>query len=154
MTILQIDRSKPFDPVGAFGSGWSILEEDSRSLLLTEIDLSKVSFQTMLKHDELMGIDSEELLKRLKANGSIRLDAGIFQTIYENQELIPRFWRELAEDWIEKESPFIFADGTVLQKSGCSATLYMFCRNGFWHLQYAWSVIPRQHFCLSAVLAS
>lgn len=110
--LLQIDRSKPFDLVVVFNKGfrecfhqgWSIAEEDERSLALTEVDLSKVSFEMMLKTNEKL-IGGEERLNRLKNAGYIRLDAQVFQVLWQNQGLIPESW---------KIDGGIFFDGTVV----------------------------------------
>jgi hypothetical protein len=81
---LVIDRSKPFDPTRFIGSGWRIVEEDTRALAITEIDFSKVRFDSGLKEGESV-IDGEEKLKRLKQLPGIRLDAKTGQTLYEEK---------------------------------------------------------------------
>jgi hypothetical protein len=93
MTLLSIDRSIPFDPVAFIGEGWSIMEEDEHSLLLTEIDPTKVGLEMMLKDGEEMVV-GEEKLKRLIASGNIRLDAKVLQTLWENKYLIPENWKQ------------------------------------------------------------
>lgn len=108
--MLSIDRSKPFDPVAFIGKGWSIAEQDERSLALPEIDLSQVCFETML-HEGESSIGGEEKLKRLKTSGHIRLDAKVLQTLWENQRLIPESWKKPTNS----NTTFIFFDGTVLR---------------------------------------
>src|SRR5688572_5104866 len=48
--MLRIDRSQLFDPTKFEGLGkdWKIVEQDERSLALTELDLLKVLFETTL----------------------------------------------------------------------------------------------------------
>ncbi|MEK7182253.1 MAG: hypothetical protein AAB679_00640, partial [Patescibacteria group bacterium] len=72
--IIQIDRSQPFDPAKFISAGWSIEEQDERSLALTEVDLSKVVFETTLEKNE-KNIKGEERLERLKEKNVVRLDA-------------------------------------------------------------------------------
>ena len=87
--ILKIDRSKPFDPAALIGGeGLKIKEQDERSLSLTEVNLTDVRFKTMLEGCETV-VNGGINLERLKTAGSIRLDAKIFQTLWENQNLIP-----------------------------------------------------------------
>ena len=88
MTIVTIDRSRPFNPAEFIGPGWTTEEQDEGSLLLTEIDLTKVRLETCLNSGEQY-IKGEEKLRRLKLAGHIRLDAKVFQTLWENQELVP-----------------------------------------------------------------
>jgi len=77
--IIPIDRTQPFDPVKSLGQGWTIDEQDERSLALNQVDLANVRLEYMLKKDESW-IKGEEKLKRLKKAGHIRLDAKVFQT--------------------------------------------------------------------------
>ncbi len=68
-SLLPLDRSVPFDPVKFLGKGWSIAEQDPRSLTLTKIDLSKIALVTTLKKGERWVTGAENLC-RLKATGS------------------------------------------------------------------------------------
>jgi hypothetical protein len=61
--VIPIGRTSAFDPVAFIGEGWSIAEEDERSLALTEVDLSKVNFETMLAEGE-NSVGGEEKPKR------------------------------------------------------------------------------------------
>ena len=65
MTIVTIDRSRPFNPAEFIGPGWTTEEQDEGSLLLTEIDLTKVRLETCLNSGEQY-IKGEEKLRRLK----------------------------------------------------------------------------------------
>ena len=127
MTILQIDRTSAFDPVAFVGEGWSIVEEDERSLALAEIDLTKINFEVTLKEGEGT-IDGEEKLKRLKDAGHIRLDAKVLQTLWENQHLIPVSWKEPTNG----KTIYVFFDGTILwdRLSGGCFVLYLFWNEG------------------------
>ena len=68
LKIVKVDRSLPFDPAKFIGKGWTIEEQDERSLALSEVDLTKVRFEDMLKSGE-SSIQGEEKLKRLKKAG-------------------------------------------------------------------------------------
>lgn len=129
---ISIERVSTFDPVAFIGNGWSIVEQDERSLKLSEVDLSKVSLETMLKGPEgslLKGNESdvfgEEKLKRLKDAGHIRLDAKVLQTVLENRCLIPESWKNKTKGNIT----CIFFDGTILQDS--NGNRYVLCL--YWH---------------------
>lgn len=118
-----------FDPVAfeGLGKGWSIAEQDEQALALTEVDLNKVTFETMLRGSEL-SIKGEEKLKRLIASGKIRLDAKVFETLWENQHLIPESW---------KSKEYIFFDGTVLRDpNGSRFVLFLYWRDGAWYWGY------------------
>ena len=78
--VISIDRTIPFD-TAFIGDGWTVEEEDERSLALNEIDLTEVAFETTLQKGE-KSVKGEEKLKRLKEDGRIRLDAGIFKTLW------------------------------------------------------------------------
>jgi hypothetical protein len=125
---LQIDRTKPFDPVEFIGKGWTIDEQDKRSLDLNEIDLNKVSLETILKEGESI-VNGEEKLKRLKESGKIRLDAFVFKTLWDNKELIPEEW----------EGKYVSFDGTILRySSGIRCVLYLYWSDGEWDWSYGW----------------
>ncbi|MBI4992129.1 MAG: hypothetical protein HZB99_02825 [Candidatus Harrisonbacteria bacterium] len=150
--ILKIDRAKPFDPVAFIGKGWSVVGEDTdaRSEALTEVDLSKVRFETMLNPNET-SITGEEKLKRLKKAGHIRLDAKVFQTLWENQLLIPESWKEKVNGNIR----FIFFDGTVLRyPDGDRYVLCLYWFDGRWHWSCNWLGSDWDVDGPSAVLAS
>ncbi len=148
--IVKIDRSKPFDPVSFIGKGWNIEEQDERSLALTELDLTKVQFKTILKDNEKI-VEGEKKLRRLKEAGYIRLDARIFQTLWENQYLIPEKWKEKTEDNII----FIYFDGTILRcPSGSRCVLSLCWLDGEWDWGYSWLEGDWRVGGPSAVLAS
>jgi ethanolamine utilization protein EutQ (cupin superfamily) len=132
--VISIDRTEPFDPAKFIGDGWTIEEQDERSLALTEVDLTEAAFETTLKKGEKT-VGGEEKLKRLKEDGRIRLDAGIFRTLWENQHLIPEKWKEQTNG----NTTFIYFDGTVLRDSGGSRYVLCLCwSGGGWNWYYDW----------------
>jgi hypothetical protein len=148
--VIPIDRSSAFDPVAFIGERWSIVEEDERSLRLTEVDLMKVNFETMLKERE-SSVVGEGKLKRIKDAGHIRLDAKVFQTLWENQHLIPASWKEPTNG----NTTYVFFDGTILRRSsGDRFVLYLYWQDGEWSWHYEW--LGRNWYANnpSAVLAS
>jgi|WetSurMetagenome_2_1015567.scaffolds.fasta_scaffold88825_2 hypothetical protein len=106
---IKINRKKLFDPVQFMHHrGLEIEEQDERSVMLEEIDSATISLESMLQGEKV--IRGEEHLNRLKQKGHIRLDAGVFQTLWENQHLIPEHWQGT------KDNPKnIFFDGTVFR---------------------------------------
>jgi hypothetical protein len=127
-SIISIDRSRPFNPVEFIGEGWSIVEEDERSLALTKVDISNIRLETMLKDGETQ-VKGEDKLLRLKASGHIRLDAKVFLALWENKEHIPESWG----------SRFVYFDGTVLRglRDGRDV-LYLYRDGSGWHYNCHW----------------
>ncbi len=149
--VISIDRSIPFDPKTFIGNGWSIEEQDERAIALTEIDLTEVMFDSTLEKGE-KSIKGEDKLKRLKEKTNrIRLDAGIFKTLWENQILIPEKWKEQTNG----NTTFIFFDGTVLRdSSGSRCVLSLYWSDGRWDWYYIWLEDDWNANNPSAVLAS
>ena len=117
--VIKIDRTKLFNPTDFIGAGWMIDEpQDEKSLALNELDLAKVRFETMLKAIGESSVAGEEKLKRLKEANHTRLDARIFQILWENQQLIPESWKEK----INGNTRYIFFDGTILGSRVAAAT--------------------------------
>ena len=132
--IIQIDRSNKFSPVEFLGKGWTIEEEDKRSLKLTEVDLTKIRFETCLKVGEGY-ITGEEKLKRLKSAGHIRLDVQIFLTLWKNQHLIPDKWKEKTNG----NTTYFYFDGTVLRyPDGHRYVLCLYWDGDGWEWDYSW----------------
>ena len=149
-TILKINRSKPFNPVEFFGQSWKIAEEDERSLNITELDLDAVRLEDMLKSGEVF-IKGEEKLKRLKSHGNIRLDAKIFETLWKNQQLIPKKWKEETDG----EATYIFFDGTIFVSPDGVRRVFCLLWDGHgWRWGCRWLGCDRYVNSLSAVLAS
>lgn len=148
--IIPIDRSKRFNPAKFIDEGWKIEEEDERSLALTEIDLTAVRFESMLKDGENR-VQGEEKLARLKTAGHIRLDARIFQTLWENQHLIPARWKEQTNG----NTTYLFFDGTILRSPrGFRCVRCLYWSGGQWHWLYSWLGNDWGVNSPSAVLAS
>lgn len=162
--ILPIDRFKPFNPAEFIGAGWSIWrgpadgnglvgeeERDYRSSTLNQLDLSKVQLATCLKQGESV-TTGEERLKRLKADGRIRLDENAFQAFWNNKEAIPSRFKERVNGNIQ----FIFFDGVLLRSPrGNRCALYLdFGSGGSWGWDYSWLDRGRHVHDPSAVLAS
>ena len=147
--VISIDRTQPFD-TAFIGDGWTIEEQDERSLALNEINLTEVAFETTLKKGEKT-VGGEEKLKRLKEDGRIRLDAGIFKTLWENQHLIPEKWKEQTNG----NTTFIYFDGTLLRNAyGDRYVLFLYWRGGEWRWSYGWLDSDWNADRPSAVLAS
>lgn len=130
-TVISIDRSKPFDPTTfpGLGEGWSIAEQDERALALNEVTLDNIQLPDMLEKGESL-IRGEKKLERLKKAGHIRLDAKVFQTLWENQHLIPARWKEKTNG----NTTFVYFDGTVLlSPDGVRYVLCLDWLDGGWH---------------------
>ena len=127
---IVIDRSKVFDPAIFTGTGYSIKEQDNKSVVLTEIDLSSVVLESALKKGENKLIKHEDKLNRLKKKNCILLDAGIFKTLWENQHRIPENWK-----WENKgQTTYIFFDGTIIQDPiGTLYVLYLYWSYRKWN---------------------
>ena len=109
--VVIIDRVAPFNPVKLLDrSGWTIDEQDERSLVLNQVDITSIRLGHMLKKNEIR-INGEENLRRLKKAGHIRLDAKVFQTLWEDKSLIPESWKKGTKGKIT----YIYFDGTVLR---------------------------------------
>lgn len=149
-TIIPIDRDIPFNPAEFIGKDWKIAEEDEISLALAEVNLDEVHFDDMLESGE-NSIKGEAKLERLKAVGHIRLDAKIFQTLWENQQLIPESWKEK----INGNTRYSFFDGTILlNPGGRLIVLCLYWDGGRWHWYYHWLDSDWYVNDPSAVLAS
>ena len=148
--MIKIDRTEPFNLAQFMVQGSSIEEQDERALVITEVDLSKIRLETTLKPGETPVI-GEERLKRLKKAGHIRLDAKVFQTLWENQSLIPEKWKEKTNG----NTTYIFFDGTVLRRpGGFRYALCLYWRDGEWSWHYYWLDNDFDASNPSAVLAS
>ena len=148
--MIKIDRTEPFNLAQFMVQGSSIEEQDERALVITEVDLSKIRLETTLKPGETPVI-GEERLKRLKKAGHIRLDAKVFQTLWENQSLIPEKWKEKTNG----NTTYIFFDGTVLRRpSGNRCALYLYWFGGEWLWYCNWLDRDFDASNPSAVLAS
>jgi hypothetical protein len=104
----------------------------------------------MLKSGESV-VNGEEKQKRLAQAGHIRLDAGIFWFLWNNQHLIPASWKEK----INGNTRYIYFDGTVLRGSnGSRCVLFLFWDGGQWLWGCYWLDFGWHANDPSAVLAS
>lgn len=161
--IIKIERTKLFNPAEFISSGCSIWrgpkdgnglkgkeDQDKRALDLTEVDISKIRLETMLRSGEA-SVGGEERLERLKKAGHIRLDVKIFQILWENQSLIPEEWKEKTDG----NTTFIFFDGTILRyPRGDRCVLYLYWSVGKWCWLCYWLDYSFDAHSPSAVLAS
>ena len=151
-SVLTIDRTKPFDPVKFIGSGWSVVNEESdkRSLALTIVDFSKITFESGLCEGETT-ITGEEKLKRLKAGKMIHLDAKYGQALLEEKgQATLRFLHDTyGISWME------FA-GTVLRSGDGGRCFLYFYRHddGSWRWSCRWLDYARDTSNVSPLLAT
>ena len=135
--VITIDRTSAFDPVAFIGKGWSIVEQDEHSLVLTEVGLTRIKFVTTLTNDETY-LTSEDNLKCLKAKRYILLDAKFCQALWEDYKSDGE--NSLLES-LRRTQGVTFLDfpGTELQSSfGCQCVLCLSCHYGKWLLGYNW----------------
>lgn len=125
--MIVINRSEMFHPVQFMQDhNLKIEEQDERSVMLESVDVSNIHLRSMLQDETI--ISGEEHLRRLKQHKYVRLDAKVFQTLWENQKVIPVEWRT------SNDNPnHIFFDGTVLKnKHG----RYVICL--YWDIDGKW----------------
>jgi hypothetical protein len=143
--IIKIDRSKPFDLTKFLGAGRTIWkgpangdgltgkeDQDSRSLAITELDLSKIQFRDMLKSSETC-VNGEEKQRRLVKAQYACLDIKVFLRLWEKKVLIPSYWKEL----LGGKTRFIYFDGTKLRSPcGHRCVLCLYYAGGRWRRCY------------------
>jgi hypothetical protein len=130
LRTIRIDRKRLFNPAQFMDhQGLEIEEQDKRSVMITEIDSSTIALESMLEGGTV--ISGEEHLRRLKQTGYTRLDAGIFQTFWENQHLIPEYWKGAAND-----PKHIFFDGTILRNQYGRYVISLYWSMGEWRWTY------------------
>lgn len=143
--FISIDRDKPFDPAKFIGSGWSIWrgpadgdglsgdeDQDKRSLALTELDVTTIRLETMLKPGE-KSLPGDMRQQRLKEAGHVRLDAGIFQHFWRNQHLIPKHFKSPTGS----DTTLIYIEGTVLRSpKGNRCVLFFYWHQKSWKWDY------------------
>lgn len=137
-----------FDPVAFIGTGWKILkkESDKRAKALTQVDFTKVSFETCLKEGETR-ITGEEKLKRFKDSGKIRLGAETFLALWQEKD-------HATLESLHKEKGLTYLDffGDVLESpSGLRCVLCLYRRVGRWSWCYSWldNLWYDRHFSVS-----
>jgi hypothetical protein len=148
--VLFISRKSPFD-LKKFTLGYcTIAEQDERSIKLTKIDLASVRLVSALEKGEHF-INVEKSLKRFKEKNQIRLDAKVFQTLWENQSLIPNAWKKEVNGWNIK----ICFDGTIFESkmsSNVRSIFYLQWRDNQWTYRHSLLMENRDAGMLSAVL--
>lgn len=158
--ILKLDN-RLFGPAEFIGHGWTIWkgpedgdglygkeEQDERSLALSEVNLTDVYLRTMLENHEGQ-VSYATWLERLKRSGLIRLDAKVFQTFWENQNLIPERWKEKTNG----HTTYIYFDGTILRDPGGLRHIIFLCWTGMaWRWRTVWAGHDFHLGCFSAVL--
>jgi hypothetical protein len=131
--IIKINRRQLFDPLRFIKHQcFQIDEQDERSVILSEIDTSKIALESMLNGETT--ISREEHLKRLKQAGHIRLAASIFHAIWENRHLIPERWKGISAD-----RKRIYFDGTVLRNQSGRYVISMYWDS---HDEWRWTCCP------------
>ena len=146
LPIIQIDRSKPFDPT-FLGEAWTVEGEDERSLTLTEIALEKVRLFNPKSQGDKRGANNRIWRAKL-AEGHITLDAKVFQTLWENQHLIPSTWKRRTGD----RATVILFDGTLLRKGSTEYTVGLQWTGSEWFCSKDYSGGDLFPECFSAVL--
>lgn len=94
--IFHINRFTPFDPVSLLGTGASfwkgpkdgkglkgMIEQDDRSMALTEIDLATIRFKPYIPDGSV--ISGENRMEAIKTAGDTALDPQIGQSLYEEE---------------------------------------------------------------------
>ncbi len=128
-TLIQIDRSKPFNIKKYLREGLNIVEEGWGSFSAVGFDPNALQLVSMLKPSEnsLMG---EETLKRLRArNDLIGADPKIFEALWENKGFIP----ELLKRRTGSDVTYItFPSSIIYDLSGNRYVLCMCCIGNSW----------------------
>lgn len=136
--IGPLNCSRPFDPTAFINKGWTVAEQDERALSLTEIDVSKVSFETCLKSGEAR-IEGEEKLKRFKARPDlVPLGATQCQALLDDYKTKGT---ESILEWLRKEQGITYLDffATILRNpDGRRYVLYLCWHDGEWFWYYLW----------------
>lgn len=130
----------PFDPVAFLGEGWSLIEEeqDKRSAVLTEVDMSKAEFLTCLKEGESR-ITGEEKLVRLKQENCIRYGATVFMGLWQDYQ-VHKEDSVLERLYQDKNITYMDFFGDVfLSPRGDRSVLYLYRGGaGAWGWRYFW----------------
>ncbi len=153
--ILNIDRSRhlkltytlDLQPVASKSSIWrgsvdgaglvGEEQQDQRSLLLTKVDFSKVVFELMLKAGETE-VSGEVVLERFKESSCIRLDAQIFQALWQDYE---QKREKSVLEWLRKNrgvtTGMTFLGTVLLHPSDRRSVLCLFLSSDEeWHWHY------------------
>ena len=126
---------------------------DPRADKLTEIDWSKVGFETCLKKDE-PSITGEEKLKRLKGKGLLRLGTKAFHSLWLDYQangensVLERLRRECGTTYLD------FFGDVLRSPSGKRCVLYLYWDGGEWYWDYSYLGSGWGARSVSAVLAT
>lgn len=114
------------------GPGWTIIDENKKSLRLTEIDMAKIYLKSGLEEGEEF-VQGDVKLSRLKKEGYVTLDFAIFNTFWKSPELIPEEWKLKTNN----ETTFICFDGTMfLSPMGERCAIFLFWKDKWlWRFQ-------------------
>lgn len=160
--FLPIDRTKSFDINDFLPEGWTIWrgskdgdgafgeeDQDQGSLALRKVNLTGLCLKTTLEGQET-SVSRETNLKRLKKVGNIPLDAKVFQMLWEDQALIPEYWKKERNG----KTTRIFFDGTSLRyvHAHISFVLFMYWHYDNWHWSLSASDVDRGVNDFSVVL--
>ena len=131
--------TKTFNPTEFLGKGWTIEEEDPRSVAIKEVEPEKFLFETCLKEGENW-ITGEEKLARFKEKPDfIPFGADVFLTLWEDYQANKR---NSVLEWLFLSKGVKFMDffGTVLRSPyGHRDVLYLYRSvDGFWVWCYGW----------------
>lgn len=102
---ISIDRSNPFNAEEEMGEGWSIYEEDSKALNIDSVNINDIVLRS--EKTEKGHTRGKDQIYKLKEDDSIRMDANLLKTLFEDQKLIPEEWKDGSKTY--------FFDGTVLK---------------------------------------
>jgi hypothetical protein len=142
-----------FSPAILIAEGWGCSGGDSdvHSLALTEVDFSKVLFETCLKDGET-SITGEEKLKRLVAGGNIRLDPrfGIALLQEQGHKTLERLCKERGITYLD------FFGRILVRQGGSRYVLYLERDDIWWNWRVRRLDSDRgwRDRCLSVCLAS
>ena len=146
---INIDRTQPFDAAKFIGDGWTIDEQDERSLKISEIDLYDLQLNNYLKEHETTIIKGEERKRRIKEDGRICLDAAWFIFFWNNKHLIPENWK----DRVNGDTRYIAFSGTSLcNPTGGHFTLCLYWLKGSWYWRCLSQALVADEF--SVILAN
>jgi hypothetical protein len=128
--------TKPFFPAEFIGEGWTVEEQDERSLTFTEIELAAPRFETCLKDGET-SITGEEKLIRLKQSKKIILGGNAFLGLWLDYQVnkensaLECLWRNYKISYLD------FFGTVVCHTDGCRIVIYLYLNNdGKWSWNY------------------
>ncbi len=140
--IIQIDRTKPFDPKYYQNKDeqkqeFVIVEEDDRSLALTEVDIGMIRFENYSQYG-YWDKNGEDRINTIKTMSCIRLDAQVFRTLgdalREDAYLIHERYRQDKYGRVCR----IYFDGTILLRGGRRYVGYLSSRRQKESEQWNW----------------